>query len=65
LLLRAEGALVGKARLVLSSKPVLELVEDWVIFDGATLSGVLAIELPELTTSLPLPLVRPFGLPVC
>ncbi len=56
---------MGKARLVLSSKPVLELVEDWVIFDGATLSGVLAIELPELTTSLPLPLVRPFGLPVC
>ena len=51
---------MGAARLELSRRPVLELVEDWVIFDGATLSWVLAMELLELTASLVLPLVSPF-----
>ena len=40
-------------------RPVLEFAEDWVIFDGAKLSCVLATELPELTASLILPFPRP------
>jgi hypothetical protein len=55
---------MGGARFVLSRRPVLELVDDWVIFDGAKLSCVLATELPELTASLSLPSGTPFGAPV-
>ena len=59
------GTLVGAVRFELSSRPVLELVDDWVIFEGATLVGVLTTELTELTASLNLPLVRPFVLTEC
>lgn len=58
------GGATGGAWLEFSSRPVLELVDDCVIFDGAKLSCVLATELPELTASLSLPLERPFGAPI-